>query len=200
MRPRLRAVAATSAPTVAFVVAYSIGGLRVGLMAAIGAAVIALAAGLRVRGYLRHAVVGALVALACTAVAVGTGQARSFFLLPMLFPAASSAAFLCSLLAGRPLAGLVANRVVGGPPDWSSHPPLHRLYRRMTALLAAAGLVSLAAQAALYSRSEIALLGALHIAMGVLWSGITAGTLATSRVAVTRLAGAGTPREPADLP
>jgi hypothetical protein len=122
----------------------------------------------------------------CAAVAVGTGQARGFFLLPMLLPAASSAACLLSVLAGRPLVGLVANRVVGGPPHWRSHRPLHGFYRWMTVCIGLVCLASLAAQAALYSRAEIAWLGVLHVVMGALWPGITAATLALSRVAVAR--------------
>lgn len=47
-------------------------------------------------------------------------------------------------------------------------------------------LASLAAQAALYSRAEITSLGVLHVVMGALWPGITAATLALSRMAVAR--------------
>jgi hypothetical protein len=186
MTARLPALAATAAPTLAFVAAYGADGLRTALVAATAAGVLVLACGLWARRYLQHATVGALLAVTCAAVAVGTGQARGFFLLPMLLPAASSAACLLSVLAGRPLAGLVANRVVGGPPHWRSHRPLHGFYRWMTVCIGLVCLASLAAQAALYSRAEIAWLGVLHVVMGALWPGITAATLALSRVAVAR--------------
>ncbi|WP_406430771.1 DUF3159 domain-containing protein [Streptomyces sp. NBC_00631] len=186
MRARLPALAATAAPTLAFVAAYGADGLRTALVATTAAGVLVLGCGRRARRYLQHAAVGALLAVTCAAVAVGTGQARGFFLLPMLLPAAASAACLLSVLAGRPLAGMVANRVVGGPPHWRAHRPLHRFYRWTTLLIALVSLASLAAQAALYSRAQIAWLGVLHIVMGALWPGITAATLALSRVAVAR--------------
>ncbi|PBC80585.1 MULTISPECIES: DUF3159 domain-containing protein [unclassified Streptomyces] len=186
MRAHLPGLAATAAPTLAFVAAYGADGLRTALVAATVTGVLVLACGLGTRRYLQHAAVGALLAVTCAAVAVGTGQARGFFLLPMLLPAASSAACLLSVLAGRPLAGLVANRVVGGPPRWRSHRPLHRFYRWMTVCIGLVCLASLAAQAALYSRAEITSLGVLHVVMGALWPGITAATLALSRMAVAR--------------
>ncbi|MEV0976575.1 DUF3159 domain-containing protein [Streptomyces sp. NPDC049915] len=186
MRARLPTLAATAAPALAFVTAYGADGLRTALVAATAAGALVLGCGLWIRRYLRHAAVGALLAVTCAAVAVGTGQARGFFLLPMLLPAASAAACLLSVLAGRPLAGLVANRVAGGPRHWRSHQPLHRFYRWMTVLIGLVCVASLAAQAALYSRAQIAWLGGLHIVMGVLWPGITAITLALSRVAVAR--------------
>ncbi len=186
MRARLPALAATAAPTLAFVAADGIGGLGTALIAATAIGALVLGWGLRARGYLRHAAVGATLAVTCAFVAIGTGQARGFFLLPMLLPAAASAACLLSVLAGRPLAGLVANRVVGGPPHWRSLRTLHRFYRWMTVLIALVSLASLAAQAALYNRAEIAWLGVLHIVMGALWPAITAATLTLSRMTVTR--------------
>jgi len=56
----------------------------------------------------------------------------------------------------------------------------------MTVFIAVLSLASLAAQAALYSRAEIAWLGVLHIVMAALWPGITAVTLALSRLTVAR--------------
>ncbi|MEV6549840.1 DUF3159 domain-containing protein [Streptomyces sp. NPDC051597] len=186
MNDRVPGFAATAAPTLAFVVAYGTEGPQTALVAATVTGVLVLACGLWARRYLRHAAVGALLAVVCAVVAVGTGQARGFFLLPMLLPAVSSAACLLSVLAGRPLAGLVANRVVGGPPSWRSQPSLHRFYRWMTVCIGLVCLASLGAQAALYSRAEVAWLGLLHVVMGALWPGITAATLALSRMAVTR--------------
>jgi hypothetical protein len=175
---------------VAFVGAYGTVGLRAAAVLAATAATVVgalvLGCGVRGRRYLPHAAVGAVLAVTCAGVAVGTGQARGFFLLPMLLPAAATAACLLSILAGRPLAGLVANRAVGGPPSWRSHRPLRRFYRGMTVFIAVLSLASLAAQAALYSRAEIAWLGVLHIVMAALWPGITAVTLALSRLTVAR--------------
>jgi Protein of unknown function (DUF3159) len=133
----------TAAPTLVFVGADAIGGLRSALIATAVSGVLVLAWRLRARSHVAHAVIGTLLAIVCAAVAAGTGQARSFFLLPMLLPAAATMACLLSILAGRPLAGLVANRIVGGPRDWRSHRPLHRFYRRTTLVISLVSFVSL---------------------------------------------------------
>ncbi|GAA1909144.1 DUF3159 domain-containing protein [Streptantibioticus ferralitis] len=177
------AAAATGAPTLVFLAADGISSLRPASAAATVTAVLVLAWRLRARRQVRHAVIGALLATACAAVAAWTGQARGFFLLPMLIPAVAMAACLLSLAADRPLAGLVANRVVGGPPGWRSHRVLHRFYAVATVVIA---LVSLAAQVALYRWSEVAWLGLLHILMGPLWAAITALSILLARMTVTR--------------
>ncbi|WP_433177624.1 DUF3159 domain-containing protein [Actinoallomurus sp. CA-150999] len=176
----------TAAPTIVFVAADAIGGLTSALIATAVTGVLVLAWRLRARRHVRHAVIGTLLAIVCAAVAAGTGQARGFFLLPMLLPAAATMACLLTVLAGRPLAGLVANRIVGGPKDWRSHRPLHRFYRRTTLVIALVSFVSLAAQVALYRLDAIAGLGVLHVLMAPMWAGITAGSIVLSRLAVTR--------------
>ncbi|MCO5972402.1 DUF3159 domain-containing protein [Actinoallomurus soli] len=183
---RVSSLVTTAAPTLIFVVADGIGGLRAALIATVAAGLLALGWRLRARRQVGHAVLGALLALLCAATAAGTGQARGFFLLPMLLPAAATAACLLSVFAGRPLAGLVANRIVGGPPDWRSHRPLHRFYLRATLCISVVSFASLAAQVALYRLSAVTWLGILHILMAPLWAGVTAASIVLSRMAVTR--------------
>ncbi|MEV5707966.1 DUF3159 domain-containing protein [Actinoallomurus sp. NPDC052274] len=198
---RTSSLLTTAAPTLVFVVADGVSGLRAALIATTVTGVLILGWRLRARQHVAHAVLGALLALVCAAVAAGTGQARGFFLLPMLVPAAATAGCLLSILAGRPLAGLVANRIVGGPPDWRSRRPLHRFYLRTTLLIALASGASLTAQVALYRLSAVAWLGILHVLMAPLWAGITAASIVLSRMAVTRYrntADADVPRPPAE--
>ncbi|MCC9311799.1 DUF3159 domain-containing protein [Kitasatospora sp. RB6PN24] len=169
-----------------FLAANGIGGLRPASAAAAAAAVLVLAWRLRARRQLRHAVIGALLATACAAVAAWTGQARGFFLVPMLVPAVATATCLVSLAAGRPLAGLVANRVVGGPSGWRSHQALYRFYAASTVVIALVSFVSLAAQVALYCWSDVTWLGLLHVLMGPLWAAVTAISMVSARRTVTR--------------
>ncbi|WP_106433054.1 DUF3159 domain-containing protein [Streptantibioticus cattleyicolor] len=183
---RVVAAAATGAPTLVFLAANAVGGLLSASVAAAVTAVVVLAWRLRARQQVRYAVVGALLATACAAVAAWTGQARGFFLLPMVIPAAATAACLLSVAAGRPLAGLIANRIVGGPPEWRSHRALHRFYAVTTVVIGLVSLVSLAAQVALYRWGEVAWLGVLHLLMGPLWAAITALSVLLSRITVTR--------------
>ncbi|PWI44117.1 DUF3159 domain-containing protein [Streptomyces sp. ICBB 8177] len=183
---RTVAAAAAGGPALVFLVANAIGGTLPASAAAMVTASLVLAWRLRARRQVRHAVAGALLATACAAVAAWTGQARGFFLLPMLIPAAATAACLLSLAADRPLAGLVANRLVGGPPGWRSHRALYRFYAAATVVIALVSLVSLAAQVALYRWSDVAWLGLLHILMGPLWASITALSMVLSRRTVNR--------------
>jgi hypothetical protein len=183
---RASSMITAAVPTLVFAGADGISGLGPALIAATVSAVLILGWRLRARRQVQHAILGTLLAMICAAVAAGTGQARNFFLLPMLVPAAAAAGCVLSVLAGFPLAGLVANRIAGGPADWRSHQPLHRFYRRTTLLIALASLASLAAQVALYRLDAIALLGITHILMALLWAGITAASIAASRMAVTR--------------
>ncbi|MFH9354986.1 DUF3159 domain-containing protein [Kitasatospora sp. NPDC017646] len=188
--PRARtaatAVAVTGTPTLVFLAANGGGGPRSASVAATVTAVLVLGWRLRARQHVPHAVVGALLATACAGVAAWTGQARGFFLLPMALPAVATAACLLSLAADRPLAGLVANRVVGGPPGWRSNRVLHRFYAVSTVVIALVSLASLAAQVALYRWSDVAWLGLLHVLMGPLWAAITALSLLLARRTVTR--------------
>lgn len=180
------AAAAAGAPTLAFLAANGIGGLRPASAVATVTAVLVLAWRVHARRQIRHAVVGALLATACAVVAAWTGRARGFFLLPMLIPAVATAACLLSLAACRPLAGLVANRIVGGPPGWRSSQILHRFYAVSTIVIALVSFVSLAAQVALYRWSNVDWLGLLHVLMGPLWAAITALSILLARRAVTR--------------
>ncbi|WP_229811757.1 DUF3159 domain-containing protein [Streptosporangium pseudovulgare] len=179
-------VVAAAAPTLVFLVANQIGGLRPAVAATAVTAALILAWRLWTRRQVRHAVAGALLAAACAAVAAGTGQARGFFLPPMLIPVLAAAACLLSLVADRPLAGLVANRIVGGPPEWRSHRGLRRFYAVTTVLIALVSLVSLAAQVLLYQWGEVAWLGILHVLMGPVWGAVTALSIVLSRRAVSR--------------
>jgi Protein of unknown function (DUF3159) len=173
-------------PTLVFAGADGTGGLGPALIAAMVSGVLILGWQLRARRQIRHAVFGAVRAMVCAAVAAGTGQARNFFVLPMLVPAAAAVGCVLSVLVGSPLAGLVANRIVGGPADWRSHQPLRRFYLRTTLLIALASCASLAAQVAMYRLDAVALLAIAHILMAPLWAGITAVSIAASRVVVTR--------------
>jgi hypothetical protein len=104
----------------------------------------------------------------------------------MLIPAVATVACLLSLAAGRPLAGLVTNRIVGGPPGWRSHQALYRFYAASTVVIALVSFVSLAAQVALYCWSNVTWLGLLHILMGPMWAAVTALSMVSARRTVTR--------------
>ena len=76
-----------AAPTVAFVVANSLGGLTWAFIALAVAAPAAFGVRLARRESLRAALIGLLIAAGCALVAALTGEARGFFLVPTLLPA-----------------------------------------------------------------------------------------------------------------
>ena len=183
---RVSAIATSAVPTLVFAGADSISGLGPAVIATVLSGALVLGWRLRTGRRKSYAVLGVLLAVICAAVAAGTGQARTFFLLPMLVPATAAAACILSVLAGSPLAGLVANKIVGGPANWHSHQPLHRFYLRTTLLIALASGASLASQIILYRLDAVTLLGIVHILMAPLWLAITAASITASRVSVTR--------------
>jgi hypothetical protein len=183
-RAKLSGVLVTAAPTVAFLPANAVSSLDVGLIAAGVTAVAAFAWRLLRGEKLRQAVIGLLVVGVCAAVAALTGEARGFFLVPALVPFGVIAVCLGSILARRPLTGLILNKVSGGPADWRHLPRLRRVYTRSTWVCVAVNVVNAALQVIYYRGDEPVVLGLLHIATGPIFAAIVAVTIAFARRAM----------------
>jgi hypothetical protein len=95
-------------PTVAFVVANSLDGLRTGIWAALGAAVLVFLLRLVRRESVQQAVSGLFAVGIAVAIAAASGQARDFFVLGIVRNAALGAVLLGSIALRRPLVGVVA--------------------------------------------------------------------------------------------
>ncbi len=161
---KLSDVLVASAPTIAFLVANSMSSLNAGLIAAGVTAVAACAWRVQRKEKLRQAVLGLLVVAACAAVAAYTGQARGFFLLPLLLPFIVIAACLGGLMAGWPLAGVLLNKVGGGPADWRAIPRLRNVYVVSTWVCIAADVLNAILQVVYYRGNDTVALGIVHIA------------------------------------
>jgi hypothetical protein len=122
----------------------------------------------------------------CAGVAAFTGEAKGFFLLPLLVPLVAAGACTVSIMARRPLAGLLLNRLVGGPPTWRRDRGLHRIYAWTTVLFAAVNTVSFVLQTQLYRASQTAWLAAFHILTGPLRPVIIVITVVLARRAIKR--------------
>ncbi|WP_328581809.1 DUF3159 domain-containing protein [Streptomyces sp. NBC_00370] len=183
-RAKLSGAAVAAAPTIAFLVANAAASLNAGLVAAGVTATAAFAWRLLRKEKLRQAVIGLLVVGACAAVAALTGQARGFFLLPALIPFVVLAVCLASILIGRPLTGVILNRVSGGPADWRHRPGLRRVYRNSTWVCVAVNVVNAALQVVYYRDNEPVVLGVLHIATGPIFACIVAVTITFARRAM----------------
>jgi Protein of unknown function (DUF3159) len=95
-------------PTVAFIVANALDGLRTGIWAALGVALLIFLIRLVRRESIQQAVSGLLGVGIAVAIAAASGQARDFFVLGILRNAAVGAVLLGSIAFRRPLVGVIA--------------------------------------------------------------------------------------------
>jgi hypothetical protein len=95
-------------PTVAFIVANSLGGLRTGVWAALGAAVLVFLLRLVRRESVQQAFSGLFAVGIAVAIAAASGQARDFFVLGIVRNVALGGVLLASIAFRWPLVGVVA--------------------------------------------------------------------------------------------
>ena len=95
-------------PTVAFIVANAIDGLRTGIWAALGAAILVFLLRLVRRESVQQAVSGLFGVGIAVAIAAASGQARDFFVVGILRNAVVGVILLGSIALRRPLVGVIA--------------------------------------------------------------------------------------------
>jgi hypothetical protein len=95
-------------PTIAFIVANSLGGLRTGIWAALGFALVLFALRLVRRESVQQAFSGLFGVAIAVAIAAASGQARDFFVIGIIRNAAIGVVLLGSIPLRRPLVGVVA--------------------------------------------------------------------------------------------
>jgi hypothetical protein len=103
-----RGMVDASLPTIAFIVANGIGGLTVGIWAAVVAAVLVFLLRLVRRETIQQAISGLFAVAVAVVIAARTGEARDFFVLGIVRNAAIGVVLLGSLLVRWPLVGVVA--------------------------------------------------------------------------------------------
>ncbi|WP_231558477.1 DUF3159 domain-containing protein [Modestobacter caceresii] len=103
-----RGMVDASLPTIAFIVANSVGGLTVGIWAALVAAVLVFLLRLVRREGIQQAVSGLFAVAVAVAITAYSGQARDFFVLGIVRGAAIAVILLGSILFRRPLVGVIA--------------------------------------------------------------------------------------------
>jgi hypothetical protein len=183
---RISGLVVTAAPGIVFVATDAVSSLYPALAAAGGAAVAGLGWRLARHQGRWPSLAGLAVVAACAAVAAITGQERGFFLLPALVPFAVIALCAGSVLAGRPLTGVILNRVSGGPADWREVPRLRRVYVTSTLVCAAVNVVNAAVQSVFYLANQPAVLAAAHVATGPVFAVIVAVTIVFARQVMPR--------------
>lgn len=183
-------LAAGVAPTIAFVTADAAAGLDAAFVALGATAVAAGAVRLARREPAGAAVAGLVVAGVCAGVAALAGEARAFFLPTMVLPVVFVLAYVVSLLAGRPLTGLMVNRLANGPRDWPRRPALRRVYVVSSLVGLAMAAANLVLRVVFYLADDPAVLAVIQVVATPAFAVHFAVTLVVAR----RVAAAGTTR------
>ncbi|WP_409330968.1 DUF3159 domain-containing protein [Trujillonella humicola] len=124
-----------SLPTIAFIVANSLGGLRIGIWSALGTAVLVFLLRLVRRESVQQASSGLFAVGIAVAIAAYSGQARDFYVIGIIRNVAIGVVLLGSVLVRWPLVGVIAEFLapshLGAMARHTAHPPglrgrLHR--------------------------------------------------------------------------
>jgi hypothetical protein len=162
-------MAETSAPAIAFVVAYTASGSNTNTAAIVAVGLALLLAVLRLvrRESPRHALSG-LVGVAFAAfVATRSGKAENFFLPGLLANAAYASAFLISLAVRWPLVGVLVTKFDGEEAGWREDPLRMRAFALASWMWAGLFLLRLLVQLPLYLGGAVVALGVAKTAMGL---------------------------------
>ncbi|UQX86699.1 DUF3159 domain-containing protein [Jatrophihabitans telluris] len=157
-------------PPIVFVIANALWGLRTAIIAAVAAGLIVASYRLIRREPVQHALMGLFSVAVAAGIAAYLGQARGFFLLGIAGSIVYAAIFAVSLLARRPLVGILWEFLEPSPlPEatpWYRVPGLRRAYDLASlaalAMFAARGAVQLS----LFRDNKTGLLAVARLAMG----------------------------------
>ncbi len=161
----------TAVPPVVFVLVNALAGLKPAIGAALGAGVLLAVYRLARRQPVQQALTGIAGVAVAALIAGWTGQARGYFLLGIGSSFAYAGVFAVSLLARRPLVGLLWEYVdpTPGLPEgrrWWRVPPLRRGYDFATAAATAVFVARAVVQLALFREDATGWLAFAKIAMG----------------------------------
>ncbi|WP_199515521.1 DUF3159 domain-containing protein [Nucisporomicrobium flavum] len=187
-----RAALDATAPPVAFVAGWLLGGrsLGAGAAAAVVAALIVALWRLRHGDRPRAVLLGLLGVCVAALIALRTGRAEDFFLLQIVGNAASALAWTVSIVIGWPLLGVIVGAVLGQKTRWRRDPALLRAYRRGSWVWVLQYVVRLAVFVPLWAAHAVVALG---VARGLLTWPLVAACLAVSWWVIRRSLPAGHP-------
>jgi hypothetical protein len=157
-------------PPVVFVVVNAFVGLRDAVIAAVATG--SLLAGYRMvrRQSVQQAFTGLIGVLVAAAIAARTGQARGYFLVGIVAFIGYACVFAASLLARRPLVGVLWEFLDPSDPhhpgSWRRAPRLLRAYDVASVLLLTMFVARAAVQAELFSQNRTGWLAVTRLAMG----------------------------------
>ncbi len=163
-----RGIAESVLPTLVFVVLYvATRSVMVASVSAVAVVVVFLAIRL-VQRQSPATVLGGLIGVALGAVlAIRSGDGTDFYAPGIVINAVSLVILLISLLARRPLIGLLVGMLDPRVEDWASDPAARRVYTRATLLFVALYAAKLAVQVPLLLTGHVAALGVAKLVMGL---------------------------------
>jgi len=174
-------IVVAAAPSLVFVAVNVLTSLYPAIIAAAGTAAAGLGYRMVRRQSPRSALVGILIVAVGAVLAAVTGEARGFFLVPTLIPFAVILICLATIVARRPLTGLILNRVTGGPPDWYRNPALRRVHLIATSAALGINVINATVQAIFYGRGDTVVLAVAHAATGPVFATLVAVTVVAVR-------------------
>ena len=162
-------MAETSAPAVAFVIAYTASGSDTNTAAAVAVAIALVLTTARLvrRQSPQHALSGLIGVAFAAFVATRSGKAENFFLPGLLANAAYASAFLVSLAVRWPLVGVVVTKLDGEQSGWRQDPQRMRAFTLASWLWAGLFVLRLVVQLPLYLAGAVVALGVAKTAMGL---------------------------------
>ncbi|MEU0127000.1 MULTISPECIES: DUF3159 domain-containing protein [unclassified Streptomyces] len=161
-----RGMVYSALPALAFVVANAMGGLAVGIMVALGIAVIIGIERLVRKESVSPALGGVFGVAIAAGVAWWTGSAKDYFLLGIWLSLAGAVLFLGSVVVRWPLAGVIWNSMTGKGQVWRKERRSRFYFDIATVTLALIFAARFVVQQYLYAQDEVGSLGVAKIVMG----------------------------------
>jgi len=100
---------------------------------------------------------------------------------PALIPFGVIVVCLATIIARRPLTGLILNRVTGGPADWYRNPALRRVHLVATSTALGINVINAFVQVIFYGRGDTVVLAVAHVATGPIFATLVAVTIVAVR-------------------
>jgi hypothetical protein len=159
-------IIASTIPVAVFVVVNIIATLQPALIAALVSGVLIAILRISRKQPLQPAISGLFGVGIAAFIAYRTGEARGFYLPGLIYSAVLALAFLVSVLARWPLAGVIWHGINGDGQSWRRDPRLLRAYTWASLLWTLVFAARLVVQGLLYNADATTWLGIARLAMG----------------------------------
>ncbi|MFD3815905.1 DUF3159 domain-containing protein [Streptomyces rubiginosohelvolus] len=162
----VRGLIYSALPVLAFVIGNNIGGLKTAIIAALALSVVIAAERLLRKESIMPAVGGVFGVAIAAGISWWTGSAKDYFLIGIWSNLAAALVFGISVLARRPLAGVLWNSMTGRGTAWQQDRRSRRDFSIATLVLTVIFAARFAVQQYLYQADEVGTLGTAKIIMG----------------------------------